>query len=66
MNTVYIEYRVFCRLEPIQIDNQNTILKFQFCANNLQVSRSKYGLKSGPDTIFQISKRHPNASLHAW
>jgi hypothetical protein len=60
-------YSVFCRLEPIQEANRNTVLRFQIAASNLDVGRKVRGLFSGaPNTIFQIAKRHPNCSQLAW
>jgi hypothetical protein len=67
----YLPYgSIFCRMEPIEETNQKRIFRFQFAAKDLIVSRK--GLASlspfshAPDTIVQISKRHPSASKRAW
>ena len=60
---------VFCRLEPIQESNQDCIVRFQFSAINLDVGRKGMSLAtftSAPDTILQISKKHPSATRQSW
>lgn len=58
---------VFCRLEAVSIPNQNYIARFQFQAFIENRRKSLVAkLKAAPDTVFQISKRHPNAHRQTW
>ena len=56
---------VFCRLEPIRTETQNLVFRFRFTADDLDVSGGgkrrpslQSMLRSAPDTILQISKKH--------
>ena len=63
---------VYCRLEPIQEKNMETIFRFQFAATNLDIGRNSFSklteniFHSLPDTVLEIAKSNSGNRGQAW
>jgi hypothetical protein len=68
----YYYKSVYCRLEPIQEKNMETIFRFQFAAKNIDVSRNSFSKLRGnifhslPDTVLEIAKSNSGGRGQAW